>query len=88
MRDTDGNLSLSLLPTVNTHARARTKRRTKTTKRQNETEGKFTIKYPKGYDPDLKKFVTVGAGKNVVVEKLPSAKQAVRGGENRGGIYI
>ena len=47
------------------------------------TEGKFTIKYPKGYDPELKKFITAGAGKNVVVEKLPAAKQAVRTGQSR-----
>ena len=36
-------------------------------------EGKFTIKYPKGYDPELKRFVKDHTGSAVVVTKLPAA---------------
>ena len=37
-------------------------------------EGKFTITYPKGYDPALGKFG--GSGGRVVVQKLPDAERA------------
>ena len=37
-------------------------------------EGKFTITYPKGYDPALGKFG--GSGGRVVVQKLPAAERA------------
>lgn len=36
-------------------------------------EGKFTIKYPKGYDPELRRFVKDHTGSAVVVTKLPAA---------------
>ena len=45
-------------------------------------EGKFTITYPKGYDPALGKFVAGGAdgggsgAARVVVQKLPAAERA------------
>jgi len=38
-------------------------------------EGTFTITYPRGYDPERRRFVD-GDATNVTVEKLPAAKRA------------
>jgi hypothetical protein len=39
------------------------------------SEGKFTIKYPRGYDPALKRFVT--AGRAVMTHEFPLSAQLV-----------
>ena len=47
-------------------------------------EGKFTITYPRGYDPDRRRFVDGGArATNVTVEKLPPAKRAALEAERK-----
>ena len=45
-------------------------------------EGTFTITYPRGYDPERRRFVD-GDATNVTVEKLPAAKRAALEAERK-----